>query len=302
MEDAALRAFATATELVGADLRRILRGVDMSRRRQTEEIRLRAGRPLTIRLPGGECPVLRDGVPVTVRGADLETALEYATRASLHAAMEGLRQGYITAGDGHRVGICGTAAVENGQIRTFRTISSLTIRVAREYPGISRPYADALCPDGRPCSALIVSPPGHGKTTFLRDLIRELSLRHFCVGVADERGEIAAMSRGVPRFDVGPHTDVMEGAPREQAAVLLLRTMRPDVVALDEITAPEDASAVHLAANCGVAVLATVHGSDFSDACCRLPWLPDCFSRVVEISCCPDGSRRYRVVSMEGRS
>ena len=237
---------------------------DMAR---AEELRLRAGRPMTAAYPEGERPV--PGAEEAVTAEDLERVLEIATRASLHTAQAQLVQGFFTVAGGHRVGVCGTAAVEGGQVRSLRQFSSLAIRVARSVPGAAASVLDKLWENGALRSTLLVSPPGAGKTTLLRELIRCISGGEGCpalrVGVADERGELAALRGGLPQFDVGPRTDVMDGCPKEKALLMLLRAMNPQVLAADEITDPADCAALSLAANCGVALLCSAHGAGLED-------------------------------------
>ena len=250
-----------------------------------EEIRLRAGRRLTVTAAGRET-VSENGEPVTP--GHLRQVLENATHASLHTAAEGLRRGYIAAGRGCRVGVCGTAAVSGCGITGIREPSSLCIRIAREYPGIAAPLLPRLQENGALCSTLLISPPGVGKTTLLRDLIRLLSEAGYPTAVADERGELAAVESGVPGFDLGPRTDVLTGAPKASGVMLLLRTMSPRILALDEISEATDARAAELAANSGVVLLATVHGSDRRDVLAR-PVLENIvrrgiFRRTVTIS------------------
>lgn len=159
-----------------------------------------------------------------------------------------------------------------------------------------------LCDGGRFASTLILAPPGMGKTTLLRDLIRALSSGEGCpphrVSLADERGEVAALYRGVPQLDVGPGTDVMEGCPKAMALMLLLRGMGPQVLAADEITAPEDVKALLTAAGCGVSLLATAHGESREDLRRRPLYRPlleeGIFRRLVLIDGQGD-ARRYRV-------
>ena len=232
---------------------------------RAEELRLRVGWPMTVLLPEGERAL--GGAPVESR--ELDQLLEIASQASVHAVLDQLRRGYLTIEGGHRIGLCGTAAMESGEIRTLRTLSSASIRVARQIKGVCAPVLDGLCPGGRLADTLILSPPGQGKTTLLRDLIRAVSCGEGChpqrVSLADERGEVAALYRGTPQLEVGPRTDVVEGCPKAQGLMLLLRGMNPQVLAVDEITAPEDVAALETAAGCGVTLLATAHGWNRED-------------------------------------
>ena len=165
------------------------------------------------------------------------------------------------------------------------------MRVARQFPGAAEEVLPSLLEGGRLESALILAPPGLGKTTLLRDLVRAVSAGEGApprrVGVADERGEIAALFDGVPQLDVGPRTDVMEGCPKAWGLMTLLRGMNPQVLAVDEITAPEDVAALCAAAGCGVTVLATAHGENREDLLRRAVYAPlwerGLFRRLVTI-------------------
>lgn len=234
-------------------------------RARAEELRLRAGWPMTALIGGAERPL--GGEPV--EGAELERLVEIASGASLHAVLDQVRRGYLTFEGGHRVGLCGTAVLREGEIHALRTISSADLRIARQVQGAAGPVLDRLCPGGRLADTLILAPPGLGKTTLLRDLIRSVSEGEGCVplrvSLADERGEVAAMYNGRPQLEVGRRTDVAEGCPKAQGLMLLLRAMNPQVLAVDEITAPEDVRALMTAAGCGVTLLATAHGEDRTD-------------------------------------
>lgn len=228
--------------------------------RRVEEIRLRCGRQATLTVKGDELP-LPWPEPITRR--DLELTLEIATQASAHAALERVRQGYFTVRGGHRIGLCGSVAAEDGQVKNLRCLSSLNIRVAHALPGCGEEAVRTLTARGEFPSTLLLAPPGGGKTTLLRDMVRLLS-NGFCasplrVGLCDERGEVAALWEGKPQFDVGERTDVLEGCPKAQGLMMLLRGMNPQVLSCDEITEAADCAALGQCAGCGVKLLATVH-------------------------------------------
>lgn len=221
-----------------------------------EEIRLSAEQPMSIILSGKEHRFWPK-----IRQHELEQVLQRACRQSVYAHTETIRQGYLPLEGGHRIGICGTGVVEHGSVEHIQSPSSLVIRVAKEIPGC----ADRLL-QTEIRSTLIVGPPGSGKTTLLRDSIRLISDKlKQRVGVADERGELSAMVNGTPQLQIGGRTDVMINVPKAEAVLMLLRTMTPRWIALDEITAPQDAEALIRASYCGVCLLATAHGSGVED-------------------------------------
>ena len=203
---------------------------------------------------------------------------------SLYAFEEELKQGYFTAQGGLRVGVCGRISVRSGAIQSVSEVSSLCIRIPREIRGCGAALAKLLFGKGL-TSALILSPPGMGKTTLLRDLIRIASESGWNVAVADERRELAACWEGVPQMDVGPRTDVMDGCPKAVALPLLIRACAPQLLAADEIGDAADASALLDARRCGAAVLATAHADGFADAKRReslMAMLRECvFDRMV---------------------
>lgn len=251
--------FAAAAALLPPELRRAALDLGEAEQDAAEEFRLRGGRRPTVLLPGGEAP-LPGCAPVTAQ--DLRAVLELATGASAHAYADSLRQGYVCARGGVRVGVCGQAVTSGGGILGVKHLSSVSLRIPREVKGCA---AGLLGEGGRFPSTLLVSPPGGGKTTLLRDMVRLLSDGGLRVALADERNEVAAQWEGAAQFDVGERTDVLSGAPKAEAALLLLRAMNPQVLAMDEITAPEDIRACSLASNCGVRVLATAHGEGLGD-------------------------------------
>ncbi len=252
-------------QVLPLELRRRAMVLSEQQQGQAEELRLRTGWPMTVVLPEGEYSL--GGPEVEVR--DLEQVLEIASRASVHTVLDQVCRGYLTIEGGHRIGLCGTAVMREGQIHTIRTLSSASIRIARQVVGVSQTILPSLCPNGVLEDTLILSPPGMGKTTLLRDLVRGVSEGEGCqprrISLADERGEVAALYRGVPQLGVGRRTDVVEGCPKAQGLMLLLRAMNPQVLAIDEITAPEDVKALTTASGCGVTLLATAHGSGRGD-------------------------------------
>lgn len=237
---------------------------------RVEEFRLRAGRLPTVSLEGDELHLPGEGA-VTRR--ELELTVELVTQASAHTALEAARRGYLPLKGGHRLGLCGSVWTEEGQVRNLRSLSSLNLRVAHAVPGCGAPVLRALGANGELPNTLVLAPPGGGKTTLLRDLVRLISdglvLRPLRVGLCDERGEVAALWEGEPQFDVGGRTDILEGCPKAQALLMLLRAMTPQVLACDELTDPADLAALTHCANCGSRLLATVHAGSVEELAVR---------------------------------
>lgn len=182
---------------------------------------------------------------------------------SYYARESELARGFFTMRDGCRVGVCGSFSETEEGARKLRAIGSLCIRMARAVPGCAEELVGEMTIGDRLRNALILSPPGFGKTTLLRDAARLLSQRGCMVGVADERHEIAACKDGVPTMDVGDSTDVVDGCPKAQAMEHLIRSMAPQVIVTDEIGSREDIEAICEAARMGVALTASAHASSF---------------------------------------
>ena len=252
------------------------------------EIRIRAGRPIQYRCMGVE----HFGPVVT---ADrLSGLLAALADHSLHAREAELRQGYFTMEDGCRVGVCGRLIWDGDRVTGMAEIGSICVRVCREIDSAADGFYDALIKDGRPLSALIVSPPGMGKTTALRAAARRLSQDGFNVCIADERRELAACVGGVPTLNVGLRTDVMDGCPKHIAIMRLLRATSPQVIVTDEIGDVRDAEALSEAARCGVAVVASAHADSFEALKLRKSVLTEVFSVGILLGNTPGRVREIR--------
>lgn len=220
-----------------------------------EEIRFRIGRQVQVRTDKRMAPL-----PLLVTRPLLDELTDRAAQRSVYAAQQMLQNGFLILPGGHRLGLCGTAVMHNGEVQTLRAVSSANLRIARELPGIAEDCAGKLWT--RPVSTLVYGAPGAGKTTLLRDLIRILSDRQGKrISVVDERLELAACLDGTPQFDLGENSDVLSGVPKECGIAMLLRSMNPQWIALDEITAAQDLEAVLRATYCGVRFLATAHAA-----------------------------------------
>lgn len=228
---------------------RMRQEVDRLGRDALEEVRLRNGKPVELIINGKSM-----FLTYLVSEDDLKFVVNTASRYSPWAAAT-VTQGYLTANGGHRIGLCGECVVQKGAVTGIRTVSSLCIRVARGFSGLS-----AGAP--KTGSLLILGPPGCGKTTLLRDIIRSRSEQGQIVVVVDERGELFPPGADFP---TGPRTDVLTGCSKLQGVRMTIKTMRPDCIAVDEITAQEDCQAVVDAGWCGVSLLATAHAGDVQD-------------------------------------
>ncbi len=261
-----LRGYGQAVGYLPPRLRSFAMQLDMDKKKGAEEFRLRAGRRISVTVSGRECEM---GCDCPVRHEELNTVLELATGSSVHASADTIRRGFVTVPGGHRIGLCGTGTDRDGTASSIKNLSSVSIRIAKNIIGVSNGVGEQIMACGRLSNTLIISPPGHGKTTMLRDLVRSLSDNGCRISLVDERGEIAAKHKGVAQFDVGARTDIMDGMGKAEAAMIMLATMTPDIIALDEITAAEDIEAMERITNCGVGIIATAHGDDVSSLMTR---------------------------------
>lgn len=233
-----------------------------------QELRLRLGVPPELIRRNGPVKLKR-----CVSSDDMNYIINTASRYSPWSAATAA-QGYITAPGGHRIGLCGQAVVQGNEMSAMRQITSLCIRVARDLSGIA---GKLYCRSG---SVLIIGSPGSGKTTLLRDLIRQRSeMGPGSIGVVDERGELFPTAAG---FEKGCRTDVLTGCFKEQGIEILLRTMGPSTIAVDEITSERDSVAILRAGGCGVSLLATAHAASKSDLHTRPVYKPLIASRIFD--------------------
>lgn len=243
-----------------------------------QEIRLRAGMPTAVWIANRESFVDLQGRIVdrpekAARSSadELEELLKHLCRYSVYAFADEIRQGFLTVQGGHRAGLSGQVILDqDGRIKNMKYIRYLNIRIAHQVRGAADPVIPRIFEDGHVLSTLLISPPGGGKTTMLRDIIRQVSEGNAYgegvnVSVVDERSEIAGSYLGVSQNDVGIRTDILDGCPKVEGMMLLIRSMAPRVLAVDEIGSPEDVRALQTASGSGCRLLATIHGGSLEE-------------------------------------
>ncbi|MGN1443156.1 MAG: ATPase, T2SS/T4P/T4SS family [Acutalibacteraceae bacterium] len=273
--------FNEAASLLSGPVREILSGLEETIKCQTFEIRLRSNRPIMLVGLYGSGFVKKDSYFCKHYSSDckicspeeLKESFNRVCGYSIHTHQNSINEGFVTMKGGHRAGVVGTAVCDsNGNTVSIKDVSSMNIRISREIRGCAETIANTLFKDGAK-SLIIAGPPSSGKTTVLRDLIRILAggsdAYSYKVSVIDEREELASMVGSILGNDLGINSDILNSYPKREAVLLAVRTMSPDIIALDEVGSSEEISAIEQAVNSGVKFILTVHASNFDEIVTR---------------------------------
>ena len=240
---------------------------------ELQEIRLRIGQPVTVLYQNEELilPTMYSEKK-RLGKQEMKETIEHISNYSLYAYEHELKQGFITIEGGHRVGMAGQVIMEGGKIKNMKYISSINIRVSHEVLDCANKIFPYITYNKQMYHTLIISPPRCGKTTLLRDVIRQISdgnrwIKGCTVGVVDERSELGGCYLGVIQNNLGMRTDILDRCPKADGMIMLIRSMAPQVVAVDEIGAKEDVHAIEYAMHCGCKMLATAHGDSMEEIC-----------------------------------
>ncbi len=242
------------------------------------EIRLRREQPLILMKNSemffvksdGELVRQLDNSCIKISSVEMDSIFYAFCRSSVHSFQEDICNGFITLEGGHRVGICGTAVYNNGNISNIKNISSLNLRLGREVIGVGEEIYNSVFSSGLK-NLLIAGEPSSGKTTMLRDLCRLLGNK-YKLSVIDERSEIAACFEGVPQNNVGLNTDVFDGYPKAKGLETAVRVMSPEMIVFDEVGSSEEIDFISYAMTCGVKICASIHSSSIDDIKRKLPF------------------------------
>jgi len=272
--------FNNLLEYLVPDVSNILYKISDTKKDVVEEIRLKNNKPILIYYNGSDYFVSKTGQlikdqkeSIYITKEQLQKTFQIISNYSVYAFEEEIKSGFITLKGGHRVGLAGKVIYGPNGIETIRNISSLNIRIAHEITGVSNNIMKYILKQPNTIyNTLIISPPQCGKTTLLRDIVRNISdgmprysFNGLKVGLVDERSEIAGVYNGTPQNNVGLRTDILDGCLKSDGIIILIRAMSPDVIATDELGSVDDIIAIHEALKTGVKLISTVHGEDLED-------------------------------------
>lgn len=297
--------FDSIVKYISKEVREILLKINIEKSKHLEEIRLRANKPIIlhnyredwfVNYEGGLQKHLNN--VFIVKQEEILKTLEIMSRNSIYAFQNEIKNGFLTLPGGHRIGIAGKAVIQGNQVVNIRDITSLNIRISREIKGCSLGIIKSIINIGNKevYNTLIVSPPQCGKTTMLRDIARllsngmkEIDLKGIKVGIVDERSEIAACYKGLPQFDIGVRTDVLDGCPKSIGMRMMIRSMSPQVIITDEIGDRGDRDSIISILNAGIKIITTAHGFNISELKSRREVLDlieeKVFERYIVLGC-----------------
>ncbi|MEH7073989.1 stage III sporulation protein AA [Neobacillus drentensis] len=237
-----------------------------NQKEELEEIRIRINRPIEMTMKG--TPRFLSYV---IQPEDAFQLMNKISHFSIYTLEEELKQGFITVSGGHRIGLAGKVILEGGKVKAIRDISSFNIRIAREKVGIAEPLIPYIF-QGSWLHTMVIGPPQTGKTTLLRDIARIASsgfgargIQASKVGIVDERSEIAGCVNGIPQLTFGDRLDVLDACPKAEGMMMMIRSMSPDILVVDEIGRKEDTEAIQEAVHAGITLIMTTHGTSIEE-------------------------------------
>lgn len=256
----------TILKVLPKNIADLISKIPPNQKEELEEIRIRIDRPIEITMKGAP-----RFLSYIIRQEDAFHLMNKISQFSIYTLEEELKRGYITVSGGHRIGLAGKVILEEGKVKAIRDIASFNIRIAKEKVGIAEKITPLIFKDSW-MHTMIVGPPQTGKTTLLRDIARIIStgnhekgIHAYKVGIVDERSEIAGCVNGIPQMSFGHRLDVLDACPKAEGMMMMIRSMSPDVLVVDEIGRMEDAEAIQEAVHAGIKLIMTTHGSSLEE-------------------------------------